>query len=144
MDRNVMPLMTVLNGVFEAGAAPTLQEVVLQACVHGWMEGHLAAPGHVVAAGATEDMPAPPFPPRDSDQLRAIVDEVMRRFAAGEEPAAAACAAALGWRAGRQAGLDCPGCALENADQPLARAIRAGAGEYRFHDTGRTRPAGEH
>ena len=112
MGRNVMPLMTMLNGVFEPGAAPTLQEVVLQACVHGWMEGHLAAPGHVVAAGATEDMPAPPFPPRDSDQLCAIVEEVMRRFAAGEEPAAATCALALGWRAGRQAGLDCPGCGL--------------------------------
>ncbi len=139
MDRNVLPLLTVLNGVFEAGTAPTLPEVVLQACVHGWMEGHLAAPGHIVAGGTTEEMPSPPFPPRDSDELRAIVDAVMRRFAPGEEPAAAASAAALGWQAGRQAGLDCPGCALENADQPLARAIRAGAGEYRFHDTGRTR-----
>jgi hypothetical protein len=142
MDRNVLPLMTVLNGVFEAEAAPTLLEVVLQACVHGWMEGHLAAPGHVVAGGATESMPAPPFPRDDSAELRAIVDEVMRRFADGEEPAAAACAAALGWRAGRQAGLDCPGCALENADQPIARAIRAGAGEYRFHRLDPAGPAG--
>ena len=51
----------------------------------------------------------------------------------GEELGAALCAAALGWQAGRQAGLDCPACALENADQPIARAIRAGRGEYRFH-----------
>src|SRR5512134_3208300 len=119
MDRNAMPLLTVLNGLFSGAAAPTLFELVLGACVHGWMEGHLAAPGHSVAGGAGDDMPAPPFPPRDSAELSAIVAEVMGRFGAGEEPAAAACAAALGWQAGRQAGLDCPGCALENADQPL-------------------------
>src|SRR3954447_22242750 len=102
------------------------------------MEGHLAAPGHV-AGDTTEEMPSPPFPPRDSPELRAIVAEVMRRFVSGEEPAAAACVAALGWRAGRQAGLDCPAWALENADQALARASRARTGEYRFHDPGRTR-----
>jgi Domain of unknown function (DUF1905) len=75
MDRSVLPLVTVLNGVFEAEAAPTRLEVVLHACVHGWMEGHLAAPGHAVSGGASEDMPAPPFPPRESDQLRAIDGE---------------------------------------------------------------------
>src|SRR3954447_24245650 len=91
------------------------------------MEGHLAAPGHV-AGDTTEEMPSPPFPPRDSPELRAIVAEVMRRFVSGEEPAAAACVAALGWRAGRQAGLDCSAWALETPiRRSRARAARVPA-----------------
>ena len=133
LNRNVLPLLTVLEAIFSTGEPSDRFEAVLQAAVHGWMEGHLSAPGHVVSGDTTEEMPAPPYPPRESAALRAILHEVMGRFGSGEEPGAALCAAARGWQAGRQAGLDCPGCALENADQPVARAIRAGRGEYRFH-----------
>lgn len=53
-------------------------------------------------------MPVPPFPARESEQLRSLVSETMDRFSDGEEPAAAMHAAALAWKAGRQEGLDCP------------------------------------
>jgi hypothetical protein len=133
IDRNVLPLLTVLNGIFSTQEPSDLLETVLQAAVHGWMEGHLGAPGHHVSSGPTEEMPSPPFPPRDPDALGTIVGEAMDRFSVDEAPAAALYAGALGWQAGRQAGLDCPGCTLENADQPIPRAIRAGRGQYRFH-----------
>jgi hypothetical protein len=78
-------------------------------------------------------MPVPPFPARGSERLRVVIFETMDRFSDGEEPAAAMHAAALAWKAGREEGLDCPGCALEHADQPIPQAIRAGYGHYNFH-----------
>jgi len=128
-----MPLMTVILGLFGSGQPRDRFEVVLNAAVHGWMEGHLAAPGHVLSEDRSGiDMPAPPFPARESEQLRALVFEAMDRFDDGEEPAAAMFAAAIAWRAGRQEGSRCPGCALEHADQPIPRAVRAGLGRYSF------------
>ena len=62
-----------------------------------------------------------------------MVAEAMRRFQVGAQPAAAGCAAGRGWGAGRQAGLECPGGALENAEMPLPRAIRARLAEVRYH-----------
>lgn len=133
MDTNTTPLLTVILGLFGSGEAHDRFNVVLHAAVHGWMEGHLAAPGHVVSADTSgREMPVPPFPERESRELREIVSETMARFRDGEEPAAAMYAAALGWRLGRQQGLDCPGCALALADQPIPRAIRAGQGHYSF------------
>jgi hypothetical protein len=134
VDENAAPLLTVINGVFASGEAHDRFEVVLHAAVHGWMEGHVAAPGHRLAAATSdEEMPVPPYPSRDSEALREILAEAMDRFGDDEEPAVALFAAALGWRAGRQEGLDCTGCALIHADQPIARAIRDGTGRYEFH-----------
>ena len=133
VEMNATPLLTVILGLFSSGEAHDRFDVVLHAAVHGWMEGHLAAPGHRVSGDASGDqMPAPPFPARGSGRLREIVSETMARFGDDEEPAAAMYAAALGWRLGRQEGLDCPGCALALADQPIPRAIRAGRGQYSF------------
>ena len=76
-----MPLMTVILGLFGSGQPRDRFEVVLNAAVHGWMEGHLAAPGHVISEDRSGiDMPAPPFPARESEQLRALVFEAMDRF----------------------------------------------------------------
>ena len=98
------------------------------------MEGHLAAPSHALSEGAAPGSrcPRPPFPARESEPLRALVFAAMDRFEDGEEPAAAMFAAAIAWRAGRQEGARCPGCALEHADQPIPRAVRAGLGRYSF------------
>ncbi len=138
-----MPLMTVIMGLFSSGESHDRFEVVLNAAVHGWMEGHLAAPGHVVSeARSGIEMPVPPFPARGSEQLRALVFEAMDRFGDGEEPAAAMFAAAIAWRAGRQEGARCPGCALEHAEQPIPRAVRAGLGRYSFQLNDRHAPAG--
>jgi hypothetical protein len=75
----------------------------------------------------------PPFPSPDDEQMPGILEETLERFSEGEEPGAIAFAAALGWQAGRNAGLDCPGCAPESHQDPLARAMRAGTAEMRFH-----------
>jgi hypothetical protein len=141
-----MPLMTVVMGPFGSGQPRDRFEVVLNAAVHGWMEGHLAAPGHVVSGDRSGiDMPTPPFPARESEQLRALVSETMARFQDGEEPAAAMFAAAIAWQAGRQEGSRCPGCALEHADQPIPRAVRGGQGRYSFQLDDRHAPTlGQH
>jgi hypothetical protein len=138
MDRNVMPLvLTVTEAVEDDGASETrmpspLHAMVMQVAVHAWMEGHLAAPGHIVRDDATDErMPAPPFPARDDPRLREIIASA-NDYSEGEEPAAVMAAAAAAWRAGRQAGLDCTGCALPLSSTPLAQQIRGGRTTIEF------------
>jgi hypothetical protein len=132
MDRNIMPLvLTVTEAIEDDDALETrmsspLHAMVMQAAVHAWMEGHLAAPSHVLRDEPTgTEMPAPPFPARDDERLREII-AIAGDYSKGEEPAAVMAAAAAAWRAGRQDGLDCPGCALPKSSTRLAQQIRGG------------------
>ncbi len=135
-DLNVMPLLLTIREAFEAKAADLpFTERALSACVHAWMEGHVAAPGHHLDRDRVQGMPHPPFPDPRDERLQRILREVGERFEAGEEPAAIAYAAALGWRAGRQAGLDCPGCAPEGFEHPMSRAMRSGRIDISFRET---------
>jgi hypothetical protein len=77
MDRNVMPLVLTVteavedDGAFETRMPSPLHAMVMQVAVHAWMEGHLAAPGHIVRDEPTDEtMPAPPFPARDDPPPR--------------------------------------------------------------------------
>ena len=79
------------------------------------------------------DLPNPPFPFPEDEQLLKIIDETTARFREGEEPAAVAYAAALGWQAGRATAGECSGCAPEGHDNPVARALRGGTGRISFH-----------
>jgi hypothetical protein len=66
------------------------------------MDGrHLSAPGHRLDPDNVGEMPEPPFPGTGDPQLQQIITETLRRFRDGEEPAAVAFAAALGWRGAR-------------------------------------------
>ena len=132
MDSNPLPLLLTISETF-AGEPESFHSRVLHAAVHGWMEGHLAAPGHRFDPDRVGGMPKPPFPDPDDERMPGIIEEALARFSEGEEPGAIAFAAALGWQAGRNAGLDCPGCAPEGHQDPLARAMRAGTAEMRFH-----------
>jgi hypothetical protein len=100
------------------------------------MEGHLAAPTHRLEVNRVGSMPEPPFPDPDDPRFDAVVTEAEERFSGGEEPAALAFAAALGWQAGRKAGAECPGCAPEGHDDPVSIALRSGTMEVRFHMPG--------
>lgn len=55
-----------------------------------------------------------------------------RDYSEGEEPAAVMAAAAAAWRAGRQEGLDCTGCALPLSSTPLAQQICRGRTTIEF------------
>ena len=101
-ELNALPLLLTISETFTAAeAGVSLEARILHAAVHGWMEGHLSSPGHRFDPGNVGTMPEPPFPDPNDQQLHQIVEETMRRFREGEEPAAAAFAAALGWQAGR-------------------------------------------
>lgn len=133
MDTNPLPLLLTISETFaEKSPVPSLQERIVHAAVHGWMEGHLAAPGHRLDPAYAGDMPAAPFPDPHDRRLGQIIKESVERFGDGEEPAAVAFAAALGWKQGREAGQECTGCAPEGHDHPAARAMRSGAGEVEF------------
>ena len=130
--RNPHPLFVVQNTALREDGRD-LQTVILQAAVHGWMEGHLAAPGHVTrGVASSERMSAPPFPRADSGELAAIVQWTADTFREGEDEGAAAAAAGVAWRYGRQEGLDCPGCCLPHAGNQLAQDIRAGRMQVEF------------
>jgi hypothetical protein len=94
--------------------------------------GHLSSPGHRLDPDNVGNMPNPPFPHPEDPQLGEIVDETRRRFREGEEPAAVAFAAALGWQAERATAGECPGCAPPGYDDPVASAMREGRGNLRF------------
>jgi hypothetical protein len=132
MDSNPLPLLLTISETF-TDEPDSFRARVVHAAVHGWMEGHLAAPGHHLDPDRVGGMPNPPFPSPEDERMRTVVEEALRRFSEGEEPGAIAFAAALGWQAGRIAGGDCPGCAPESHQDPLALAMRAGTAEIRFH-----------
>jgi hypothetical protein len=110
---------------------------VLSAVVNGWYEGHIEAestrrkPARASSealAGLYEDaMPSPPFPDRNSEELREILDETRRRF---ELPACAAGAiaygAGLGWAAGFREGTTCHGCSYRGPEPALGALFRDG------------------
>lgn len=128
-EMNVLPLLVTVSETFtDAERDTSFESRVVHAAVHGWMEGHLSAPGHQFDIENVGEMPEAPFPHPDDPQLREIVDEVLRRFRQGEEPAAVAFAAALGWQAGRATAGECLGCAPEGHDEPVAMAMREGRG----------------
>jgi hypothetical protein len=132
MDTNALPLLLVISESFTEKPVPTLGQRIVHAAVHGWMEGHLAAPGHQLDPENVGEMPAAPFPDPHDRRLEQIIKEASERFGDGEEPAAVAYAAALGWRQGPEAGQECPGCAPRGHEDPDARAMRSGAGEVEF------------
>lgn len=133
LELNALPLLLTISETFtDAERDTSLQERLVHATVHGWMEGHLSSPGHRLDRDNVGDIPESPFPNPDDPQLRHIVDEASRRFRDGEEPAAVAFAAALGWQAGRATAGECPGCAPPGHDDPAAKAMREGRGEIRF------------
>lgn len=133
-ELNALPLLLTITETFSIPSAhgASLEERIVHAAVHGWMEGHLSAPGHRFDPSHVGGMPDPPFPDPDDPQLQQIVEEARRRFREGEEPAAAAFAAALGWQAGRATSGECPGCAPKGYDDPVARALREGRGKIEF------------
>lgn len=132
-EPNALPLLLTISETFtEAERGTSLEARIVHAAVHGWMEGHLSSPGHRLDPANVGEMPEPPFPHPDDPQLGQIVVDASRRFRHGEEPAAVAFAAALGWQAGRASAGECPGCAPKGHDDPVARAMREGRGHVRF------------
>jgi hypothetical protein len=132
-ELNALPLLLTISETFtDAERGTSLEGRIVHAAVHGWMEGHLSAPGHDFDPANVGGMPEPPFPHSNDPQLGQIIDETSRRFRNGEEPAAVAFAAALGWQAGRATAGECLGCAPEGYDEPVARAMREGRGGVRF------------
>jgi hypothetical protein len=137
-DKNSMPLIvTIVDTLGEKQDARSLGDMIVSAAVHGWMEGHLAAPGHRLDTGNVGEMPESPFPPTDNPQLKTTIQDAYERFEVGEESAAVAYAAALGWQMGRQSGMNCPGCAPKGGfDNPVVEAMRSGRASVRFHIEG--------
>jgi hypothetical protein len=132
-EMNALPLLLTISETFtQAEKETALEDRVVHAAVHGWMEGHLSSPGHRLNPANVGQMPQRPFPATDDPQLDQIVEETLSRFREGEEPAAIAFAAALGWQAGRATAGECPGCAPEGHDDPAAMAMREGRGGIRF------------
>jgi hypothetical protein len=125
-------LLTISESFTDAERGSSFKARILHATVHGWMEGHLSSPGHRFDRGNVSRMPDPPFPDPKDLPLGQIVEEASRRFREGEEPAAVAFGAALGWQAGRATAGECPGCAPKGFDDPVASAMREGRGEIRF------------
>jgi len=132
LDTNALPLLLTIYGSFTEKPVPTLQQRIVHAAVHGWMEGHLAAPDHQLDPEYVGEMPSAPFPDPHDRRLEQIIKETSERFGDGEEPAAVAFAAALGWKQGRAAGQECPGCALQGHEHPAVRAMRSGEGKVEF------------
>ncbi|MGH2948583.1 MAG: hypothetical protein ACRDPC_20390 [Solirubrobacteraceae bacterium] len=132
-EPNPLPIIqTVFTAMTAADHGP--QAIVLQAAVHGWMEGHLSVPGHETRDLPPHpgEMPSPPFPNPDSPRLKEILDDTRERFADDEAEAAAAYAIALAWQSGRDEGKNCPGCGIELASSPVARAMREGRMHIEF------------
>jgi hypothetical protein len=136
LDTNAMPLLLTISESFTEKPQPSLKERIVHAAVHGWMEGHLAAPNHRIDPTFTGEMPAAPWPDPTDRRLKRIIEEATERFDEGEEPAAVAFAAALGWKQGRAAGQECPGCALEGHDDPFVQAMRSGGVTIEFRTLG--------
>jgi hypothetical protein len=132
LDTNALPLLLTISGSFTEKPVPPLDELIVHAAVHGWMEGHLAAPNHRLDPTFVGKMPCPPFPDPGDRRLERIINEASERFAEGEEPAAVAFAAALGWKQGRVAGQECLGCAPQGHEHPAAHAMRSGDGKVVF------------
>ena len=127
----------VLLGPLDAGDITDVRVAALQGSVHGWMEGHLAAPGHREGPERPGQMPSPPFPdPADPDgSLHDILDQVVDAYEAHQVTAAFLHAVALGIRGGDQAGRTCNGCSIAHdaADRELNGAnIRAGLGSFAY------------
>lgn len=135
---NALPLLlTISETCIDDSTPPSTVGRIIHAAVHGWMEGHLAAPGHKLDPTNIGEMPDAPFPDPSDRRLKQIIEETETRFAGEKEEAAAVCfAAALGWQAGRQAGMDCPGCATVGWDTVEAKALRGGTAEVLFRMPG--------
>jgi hypothetical protein len=132
VETNGVPLLVVITETLaEVGDSP-LDALVMHAAVHGWMEGHLSAPGHRLDSENEQTMPNPPFPNPADELLQRIVREALSRFSPGEEPAAITYAAALGWQAGRLTANECPGCSPPGHDHATPRAIRSGQATVEF------------
>lgn len=127
----------VLLAPLDTGEITEVKSAVLQGAVHGWMEGHLAAPGHREGELRPGAMPSPPFPdPDDPDgELREIVSTVIDQYDTDQVVEAFLHAIALGMRAGDRAGRACEGCSigLDATDHDLNAAnIRAGLGRFDY------------
>src|SRR5437870_582657 len=122
------PMLAVT--IYEAHAqASSLSQAVLNAAVHAWFEGHIAGEGDkkTTKAGTKEDMPAPPFPSRDSRLLADIIKETSGLFTSEELTPAAVCyVAGIAWAAGYSEGKTCPGCSYRGTHPEKAAAVRAG------------------
>ena len=67
---DIMPLMTVLTGLFNPATRPAAcPRQCSTRAVCGWVKGHLAAPGQRVSGDTEEPMPSPPLRPRASHAL---------------------------------------------------------------------------
>lgn len=127
----------VLLSPLDAGEVADVRTAALQGAAHGWMEGHLAAPGHREGPERHGEMPSPPFPdPADPDgSLREILDQVVEAHEEHQVTAAFLHAVALGIRAGDRAGRACSGCSIghDAADPGFSAAnIRAGLGSFAY------------
>jgi hypothetical protein len=131
---NPLPLFVVLSEA--ASMEGDLEERCLYAAIHSWAEGHLAAEEHREPGETDAPLSSPPFPHPEEDggRLSAIMADAVARFGGeGSGVDAIAYAAALGWRAGLEAGKRCDGCEIDQASNAVARAMRRGEMRIRFH-----------
>jgi hypothetical protein len=125
----VNPVPMLLSLTNAAGIEDDLQTRCLHVAVHAWAEGHLAAPEHPKPVATDVPLHVPPFPDPtdDGERLAALVALAEERVNdGGSEIAAIVIAAGLAWEYGWRQGIECKGCAIENADSPFARAMRCG------------------
>lgn len=131
---NPLPLFLVLSEA--ASMEGDLEDRCLYVAIHSWAEGHLAAEGHQEPDETDAPLSSPPFPHPEEDggRLSAIVADAVARFGVkGDGVDAIAYAAALGWRAGLEAGESCDGCEIDQASNAIARAMRRGEMRIKFH-----------
>jgi HEPN domain-containing protein len=131
---NLLPLILVLSQA--SSIEGNLEDRCLYAAVHCWAEGHLAAAGHPEPLESEAELSSPPFPDPEVDgkRLHAITLDATARFGSeGHEVDAISYSAALGWKAGIDAGIRCDGCEIGEASGALARAMRSGEMRIRFH-----------
>jgi hypothetical protein len=63
-ELNALPLLLTISETFtDAERDTSLQDRLVHAAVHGWMEGHLSSPGHRLDPDNVSDMPEPALPP---------------------------------------------------------------------------------
>ena len=73
-ELNALPLLLTVSETFNDSERETPFDArVAHAAVHGWMDGHLSSPGHILDPANVGDMPESPFPrrgdPRSSRSL---------------------------------------------------------------------------
>jgi len=140
--KNQMLPVTILFSFRKA--ADSLPEMMLDAAVTAWMEGHVEAherarrPPIALQRKSKKELsrgdkhfPSPPWPPHDTPLVHALVREAQRVFGAVPE-SAVAYAAALGWAAGLDDGETCKGCSFRGHEPALAQKVRTGRARLRL------------